>query len=222
MSKLIFTNAPTDNNTDASDGKAPSILTPSTVKKGHKCNPANVSFAKAIITKQTANISPSNTPTSQLDPSNNNKDDDDDIPPDNFDGTMLNKDWQDNDQLPPEKPKQGYMVVSQATDGPFTKACVEICHGLDNFTANTTIAVQANQEVISNEGQYYPDQRVKFIGKQPAPFAFLAITSPNNQVVVLHGIRYLKVPFCFKHDHDGHILAFCNYAEQQGGIPQIV
>jgi len=114
------------------------------------------------------------------------------------------------------------LVISEPTDGPFTKACVEICHGMDDFTASATIAAQANQEVIANEGRYYPDQRIDFIGKQPAPFAFLAVTSPNNQVVVLHGIRCLEVPFCFKHDHDGHILAFYNDAEQQGGIPQIV
>jgi len=101
---------------------------------------------------------------------------------------MPNQGWRDNDNLPPANQEQGYTVSSKPTDGPFTKACVKICHGLDDLTMNTTIAVQANQEVIANEGQYYPEQRIKFIGKQPAPFAFLAITSPNNQVVVLHGI----------------------------------
>jgi len=153
MSKLIFTDMPTNDNTNASNGKVPSTLTPSTVKKGCKCNPAKVSFAKAIITKQTANFLPSNTPTSQLDPGTNNKDDDDDTPPDDFDRTMLNQDWQDNDKLLLANPKQGYMVVSKTTDGPFTKACVEICHGLDDFTANATIAAQANQEVIANKGR---------------------------------------------------------------------
>jgi len=39
---------------------------------------------------------------------------------------------------------------------------------------------------------------------------------------VIHGICCLEVPFSFKHDNDGDILAFCNDAKKQGGIPQIV
>jgi len=213
MSKLIFIDVPTDDNTDASDGTTPGILTPSTTKKGRKRNPAKVSFANNIFPKQTASILPSNTPTSQLDSGTNNEDDNDDTPPEDTHGTMTNQVWRDNDHLPSAPLKPGYQLSSKTTDGPFTKACIEICHGLDNFTANATIVAQANKEVIANEGQYYPEQQIKFIGKQPVPFPFLAITSPNNQVVVLHGICYLEVPFCFKHDHNGNILAFCNDAE---------
>ncbi len=85
MSKLIFTDIPTDDNANASYSKVPGILTPSTTKKGRKRNPAKVSFAKAIITKLTTNISPSNTPTSQLNQGNNDdKDEDDDDTPQIF------------------------------------------------------------------------------------------------------------------------------------------
>ncbi len=101
-------------------------------------------------------------------------------------GTTPNQEWWDNDKLLLANPKQGYMVNSQITNGLFMKACMEICHGLDNFTANATIATQAHKEVIANEGQFYPEQCIKFIGKQPTLFLFLAITGPNNQVVVLH------------------------------------
>jgi len=145
-----------------------------------------VSFATNIATKQIANISPSNTPTSQHKAGTNHKDNEDDTPLDDFDGTTPNQEWWDNDKLLLANPKQGYMVNSQITNGLFMKACMEICHGLDNFTANATIATQAHKEVIANEGQFYPEQCIKFIGKQPTLFPFLAITGPNNQVVVLH------------------------------------
>jgi len=61
-----------------------------------------VSFATNIATKQIANISPSNTPTSQLKVGTNHKDNEDDTPLDDFmglhqtrsGGTMTNSCWQ--------------------------------------------------------------------------------------------------------------------------------
>jgi len=42
MSKLIFTDVPTDNNTNASDGKTSGILTPSMAKKDANAIPQSI------------------------------------------------------------------------------------------------------------------------------------------------------------------------------------
>jgi len=155
-----------------------------------------VSFATNIATKQIANISPSNTPTSQHKGGTNHKDNEDDTPLDDFDGTTPNQEWWDNDKLLLANPKQSYMVNSQITNGLFMKACMEICHGMDNFTANATIATQAHKEVIANEGLPRTMHQIHWKTANTVPIlSYHRSQQPSGGTA--SGIHYLEVPSCF-------------------------
>jgi len=72
------------------------------------------------------------------------------------------------------------------------------------------------------DARHTPANIIKYMEDQAAPFPLLAIHTPGNKVVILHGLKWLVAPYGLTHPLNGHILAFINDVHANKGLPTLV
>jgi len=60
--------------------------------------------------------------------------------------------------------------------------------------------------IINSEYTSY--EHIHLIGGHPSPFPFIAVTTADNKIVVVHGIQHLMLPFDNEHLQEGESVAF--------------
>ena len=128
--------------------------------------------------------------------------------------------WQDQD-LADDNAKHTIMLNSTKKDAVLTKACIELNHG-ENVVIEAKTYHQFNEKFLREEDTFSPSERVSIFGDQHAPFPFLAVSAVDNEVLVLHGIRKLVVPFSYSHKKNGDTIAFCGDTEGKNIFPRIM
>jgi len=79
-----------------------------------------------------------------------------------------------------------------------------------------------NEKFLKEDDTFSPSKCVGIFGDQHAPFPFLAISRTGNQIVVLHGIQKLVVPFSYSHKNNGDTIAFCGDTTEKQMFLKIV
>jgi len=109
----------------------------------------------------------------------------------------------------------------QAMEGPLTKAC-HLLGASGNPMLGARLAQQVFEGMFTPEANSTPETCILIFGEQPAPFPPPAVIKPQNNIIVLHGIKRLGIAFGVKHPNKGHTLAFVNNADPDSELPIIL
>jgi len=127
-----------------------------------------------------------------------------------------------NEELEGQAKPRGIVIPAFATDGLFTKACLQL-GASENLVKVADTTSQLFTAWFSEETQVRRFERIQKVGDQLAPFPMLAVNAVDNTVCVLHGIKRFAASFGTQHPNEGDVLAFKNDTnEQSKEFPHIV
>jgi len=112
------------------------------------------------------------------------------------------------------------MPPALPSDGPLTKACMELSMGT-NLTTAAEKTTALYRELLAEGAGPTSAELVLTFGDQPAPFPLLAMNS-NNNIVILHGTKRLVIPYGHTHPSKGKTIAFLGDPTPGYGVPPIV
>jgi len=228
MSDLIMT---TDNAIDVENvveidpGTINQFVTPSTARKQNEVQAGRVSFAvnleltQASATNQEGNLISQGNEVEDTGPGNESNNNEVGGSGGTQGGNRLSH-WQDQD-MADENEKHTIILYSKKKDGVMTKACIELSHG-ENVVTEAKTCHKFTEKFLKEEDAFSPNERIGVFGDQHAPFPFLAVSTKDNAVLVLHGIRKLVVPFSYSHKNNGDTIAFCGDTTDKDIFPKIV
>jgi len=225
MSGLIF-NAATNESDDSTVEVDPGAITvtPSTAKDGSQRIPGRMSVSFDTPLTQVSVAESGGTPVVP-------GTEDADVRPGRsdpkFDGTRATDavnplaHWQDPKIPQADSTTPTFTLQSTRADGSFTKACIELSRG-ENLVTEIKASLHVYKKFLDDDDTFSPSERLSAFGEQPAPFPFLAVSSPGNKVVVLHGVHKFAVPLMYSHEEDGETLAFVEDNKGDNEFPVIV
>ncbi len=228
MSDLIITTANSNANdslVEIDPGAINQLVTPSTTRKGNEVQAGCVSFAvdldltQVSATNQEGHLVLQGNNVEDAWPGNESNNNETGRIGGTQGGNHLSH-WQDQD-LADDTAKHIIMISSTQKDGVLTKACIKLNHG-ENVVTEAQTCHQFSEKFLKDDDTFSPSKQVSIFGNQHAPFPFLAISAKDNEVLVLHGIRKLVVPFSYSHKNNGDTVAFCGDTKGQDIFPRIV
>jgi len=127
-----------------------------------------------------------------------------------------------NEEFEGQAKPRGIVIPVFATDGLFTKACLQLGSN-ENLVKEADTTSQLFTAWFSEETQVRRFERIQKVGDQLAPFPMLAVNAADNTVCVLHGVKKFAASFGTQHPNEDDVLAFKNDTnEQSKDFPQIV
>jgi len=224
MSDLIITTAE-DSVVEIDPGTFNQLVTPSTARKEKEVQAGRVSFAvdleltQASATNQEGNLISQGNEVEDTWPGSESHSNATGGSSETRGGNRLSH-WQDQD-LADDNEKHTIRLNSTKKDGVLTKACIELSHG-ENVVTEAKTCHKFTEKILKDDETFSPSERIGIFGDQHAPFPFLAVSKRDNEVLVLHGIRKLVVPFSYSHKNSGDTITFCRDTKDDGIFPKIV
>ncbi len=127
-----------------------------------------------------------------------------------------------NEELEGQAKPCSTVIPAFATDGLFTKACLQLGSN-ENLVKVADTTSQLFTTWFSEETHVCHFECIQKVGDQLAPFPMLAVNAADNMICVLHGIKKFVASFRTQHPNKGDVLAFKNDTnEHYKEFPQIV